>query len=213
MDSAVALSVSVKENDWTRALSFSYGQRHEKELLAANDLADYYDIPHDVLPVDIPKGESVLMGEGAMPQMTYEELQEAEGPSPTYVPFRNGTFLSLATAFALDVGADLLYAAMHADDGHNWAYPDCTPEFVGAMSNAIYVGTYHKVRLRAPFVYSTKAQIAMLGDMLGTPFNLTWSCYEGKAFHCGTCPTCVSRIEAFKIARVEDPTIYESEPA
>ena len=209
MDSAVALSLAVKQCDWVRALSFSYGQRHEKELDAANDLADYYEIPHDVITVAIPKGESVLTTDAEMPQMSYEELQEAEGPSPTYVPFRNGTFLSLAAAFALDTKANLLYVAVHADDGHNWAYPDCTPEFIGAMSNAIYVGTYHEVRLRAPFVYSTKAQIAASGYAIGTPFTLTWSCYEGKEFHCGTCPTCVSRIEAFKIAGIDDPTIYD----
>lgn len=211
MDSAVALAVAMKECDgWVTALSFSYGQRHVKELLAASELAQHYDIPHFIYTVEIPKAGSVLMGEGAMPQMTYEELQKEEGPSPTYVPFRNGTFLSLATAYALDLDAQLIYAAMHADDGHNWAYPDCTPEFVGAMQNAIYVGTYHKVRLRAPFVYSTKAQIAMTGNLLKTPFHLTWSCYEGRTLHCGTCPTCVSRIEAFKIAGVNDPTNYET---
>jgi len=208
MDSAALLSLAINQSDEVSAVSFDYGQRHRKELHAAQDLVDYYEVPWRILTVAIPKG-GVLLTDMAMPQMTYEELQKEEGPSPTYVPFRNGTFLSLAAALALTVNSEYLYTAVHADDGHNWAYPDCTPEFIGGMQTAIYVGTYHKVRLLAPFVYSTKAQIARSGHEMGTPFNLTWSCYEGREYHCGVCPTCVSRIEAFKIAGIDDPTIYE----
>lgn len=198
-------------SDWVRAISFRYGQRHEKEIESAEAVCKHYDIPLDVVTVAIPRGTSVLTTDAEMPQMSYAELQEAEGPSPTYVPYRNGTFLSLAAAFALDVGADMLYTAVHADDGRNWAYPDCTPEFIGAMQNAIYVGTYFKVRMQAPFVYKTKAEIVSLGWSLRVPFDLTWSCYEGRQYHCGKCPTCVSRIEAFNQAVILDPVVYEKE--
>jgi queuosine biosynthesis protein QueC len=216
MDSATLLGRVLQSgagDDTVNAISFRYGQRHEKEIHAASDLCAHYDLPHEVIDVALPRAGSVLMTDKAMPQMSYEELQAAEGPSPTYVPFRNGTFLSLAAAYALDLGADTLHTAVHADDGHNWAYPDCTPEFVGAMQNAIYVGTYHEVRLQAPFVYLTKAEIVALGTLLRVPFDLTWSCYEGREFACGTCPTCVSRLEAFDQAGLKDPIPYERTPA
>src|SRR5262245_9556666 len=136
--------------------------------------------------------------EAEMPHVTYEELQKAEGPSPTYVPYRNGSFLSLAASGALDMGADTIYAGMHGEDAHNWAYPDCTPEFIGAMQNAIYIGTYYKVRLVCPFTYMTKADIIKLGLDLLAPLHLTMSCYEGRDPACGVCPTCIARLEAFK---------------
>jgi len=96
----------------------------------------------------------------------------------------------------------------HAEDAHNWAYPDCTPEFVGAMANAIYIGTYHKVRLVTPFIHSLKSDIVRYGDELALPFELTWSCYVGGDKHCGICPTCRARKEAFIQAAVRDPTVY-----
>jgi 7-cyano-7-deazaguanine synthase len=154
----------------------------------------------------------VLMDHTAsMPHDTYEALQAHEGPSPTYVPYRNGTFLSLAASLALDprMKCDTIYAGMHAEDAHNWAYPDCTPEFIGAMQNAIYVGTYREVRLVVPFTYKSKADIVALGVRLGVPFELTHSCYEGKRPACGQCPTCVGRLEAFLTNGMKDPLEYE----
>jgi 7-cyano-7-deazaguanine synthase len=210
LDSCVALALARKDNDGVETLSFNYGQRHDREILAAEKIAEYYDVGHTVITVPLGTGESVLMDHGAsMPQMTYEELQAAEGPSPTYVPYRNGTFLSLAASGALDMGLDYIYAGMHSEDAHNWAYPDCTPEFIGAMQNAIYIGTYFKVRLVCPFTYKTKAQIIALGAELGAPLHLTYSCYEGREISCGRCPTCVARLEAFKANQLSDPIDYE----
>jgi 7-cyano-7-deazaguanine synthase len=125
------------------------------------------------------------------------------------VPYRNGTFLSHAASLALEIEADMIYAGMHAEDAHNWAYPDCTPEFIGAMQNAIYIGTYYKVRLVAPFTYKSKADIVELGIKLGAPLHLTWSCYEGGAVACGICPTCIGRLEAFRSLGQTDPIEYE----
>jgi 7-cyano-7-deazaguanine synthase len=101
-----------------------------------------------------------------------------------------------------------IYFGAHSEDAQNWAYPDCTPEFIGAMANAIYVGTYMSVRLHTPIQWLMKHEIVTLGDKLGVPFQQTWSCYRGEDKHCGTCPTCRSRKEAFKIAGVNDPTEY-----
>lgn len=111
-----------------------------------------------------------------------------------------------ATNRAKDLVA--IYAGQHAEDALNWAYPDCTFEFLGAMANAIYVGTYSTIRLITPFVFSSKADIVTKGHELAVPFENTWSCYKGEVFHCGMCPTCRSRKEAFQHAGFKDPTVY-----
>lgn len=101
-----------------------------------------------------------------------------------------------------------IYCGVHADDGANWAYPDCTPEFIGGMANAIHIGTYNRVRLRAPLLYMSKAEVVRIGTRLGAPYEKTWSCYKGEDLHCGVCPTCRSRKEAFELIGAEDPTEY-----
>lgn len=198
-----------RQNRKVECISFLYGQRHDSEIVAAEEIAKYYGLPHFVQEIQLGKG-GVLMDHGAeMPHETYETLQKAVGPSPTYVPYRNGTFLSLAASHALERECDTIWAGMHAEDAHNWAYPDCTPEFIGAMMNAIYIGTYHKVRLQVPFQYGTKAQIVQIGTRLHAPYHLTLSCYEGTRPACGKCPTCIGRLEAFKAAEENDPLEYE----
>lgn len=212
MDSATCLAIAAEENDLVGCVSLSYGQKHVREVEHARTLAAYYNSGIEIL--ELPKifqgAGSSLVDDVEMPQMSYEELSEAEGPSKTYVPQRNMNFLAVASAIALIGEADYIYFGAHADDAHNWAYPDCTPEFIGAMANAIYTGSYFKTRLRTPFMWSTKAEIASKGAMLGVPFHMTWSCYEGGELHCGTCPTCVSRKEAFSQAGIDDPTQYEN---
>lgn len=190
-------------------ITFDYGQRHEAELDAAANVAAYYGYPWRTITMSVGYG-GVLMDHGQeMPHQTYEELHEAEGPSPTYVPFRNGLFLARAASHALERECDTIWAGMHGEDAHNWAYPDCTPEFIGAMQNAIYVGTYHKVRLMVPLQYLRKAEVVVLGKELMAPFKLTLSCYEGTIPACGKCPTCVARLEAFKEAGFTDPIEYK----
>lgn len=211
LDSSTVLALALKECDQVESLSILYGQKHEKEWLAAADICQHYQVPHATM--QIPNifqgyGSTLIDQDKPQPQMTYEELRQAEGPSPTYVPFRNAIFLSVATAHALVAKADYVYFGAHADDAHNWAYPDCTPEFIGAMSNAVSVGTYYKVRLRSPFMWANKAEIVRTALALGVPLALTWSCYEGGERHCGVCPTCISRKEAFRQANAHDPTRY-----
>lgn len=213
MDSATCLALAKTENESVGGLSISYGQKHIREVEYAYQLARHFGISLEVL--ELPKifqgaGSSLVDDGVEMPQMSYEELADAEGPSKTYVPQRNMNFLAVASSIALIGEADYIYFGAHADDAHHWAYPDCTPEFIGAMANAIFAGSYFKTRLRTPFMWNSKAEIARMGNDLKVPFEMTWSCYEGGEFHCGTCPTCVSRIEAFRIAGVVDPTKYES---
>lgn len=209
LDSCVALALARRQNAYTEAISFSYGQRHKAELLCARNICNYYAIDHTVEEISLGFGGVLMDHEEKMPQMTYDELGKAEGPSPTYVPYRNGTMLSHAASHALESGLDTIYAGMHGEDAHNWAYPDCTPEFIGAMQNAIFIGTYYKVRLVAPFTYKTKREVISVGLDLGAPLHLTMSCYEGHDPACGRCPTCVARLEAFKSIGAQDPIEYE----
>jgi 7-cyano-7-deazaguanine synthase len=191
-------------------LSISYGQRHQGEVKAASNVAARYGFRHKVVHMNLPGSDSVLMNPGAeMPQMTYEELEKSEGVSPTYVPFRNGNLISRAVSEALEQDAERVWVGVHAEDARGWAYPDCTPEFIGAMANAVYVGTYHKVRLLAPLQYLLKRQVVEIGLGLNVPYDLTRSCYEAGNIACGKCPTCVSRLEAFRANDAVDPIAYE----
>jgi 7-cyano-7-deazaguanine synthase len=214
LDSSVALSMAVMNHgaDKVTSVSVDYGQRHRKEMMYADMLcaAISQEIERVTLRIeDMPK--SMLTDRHVeVPNVSYAELPS--GVSPTYVPFRNGQLLSKVAALAsMYDGQSVIYCGMHAEDAERDAYPDCTLHFIGAMSAAIYIGTYHKVRVNAPFLSMSKADIVSLGDELGVPFEMTWSCYKGEDLHCGTCPTCRSRIDAFKIAEVYDPTTYASD--
>lgn len=206
LDSTVCMGMASKEHDSLVALSVRYGQRHSAELDSAAAVAAHYGAEHVVLDLDPrPFAAGSLTTDEAMPHATYAELEAIDGPSPTYVPFRNGTLLSLATATAVTRGASHVYAGMHAEDARGWAYPDCTPEFIGAMAGAIYVGTYHAVRLVTPLEWMSKTDVVRAGVALNVPFDLTLSCYEGKKPACGECPTCVERAHAFAEVGMKDP--------
>lgn len=178
-------------------------------------------------------GESI--GKMEMVHTSYDKIQ---GVSPSYVPFRNGLLLSAITSHAQkyvneqidrriqDFSSEMaeeakgwatteakdlvtIYYGAHAEDAENWAYPDCTPEFNGSMANAIYTGSYNTIRLATPLQWSKKYEIVERGMKLGVHYEDTWSCYDNGNAHCGECPTCLARKEAFKLAGVTDPTVYK----
>lgn len=212
LDSTTCLAIAKKHHEEVIAISFLYGQKHRTEIAAAEAVARYYEAAHATVQLSevvFHSDESSLTGDAEMPQITYKEIEEGEGVSPTYVPFRNANLLSMATAYAMTHKCGWLYAGMHAEDARGWAYPDCTPEFIGAMANAIYVGTYFKVRLVAPLQNMMKHEIVSLATDLEAPLWMTHSCYEGKRPACGMCPTCTERIGAFLLAGQVDPIEYE----
>lgn len=225
VDSSTTLAIAREEfpDALIECVTFNYGQRHLREMEAAQHVAAHYGADHVILDLSgflggmlVDKGDS----NEEIPNVSYAELPV--GISPTYVSFRNGTMLSLlaarAQSWVMEMEKDnetrapeyrgnfsfeaVLYCGVHADDGVRWAYPDCTPEFIGAMANAILVGTYNKVRLRAPLQYMNKTEVVSRGDGLGVPFKRTWSCYKGEDKHCGVCPTCRSRKEAFSTLKL-----------
>ena len=146
--------------------------------------------------IDIPKGE-------------YAKQLEENKVLSTYVPFRNGLFLSSAAAIAISKNCDVIYYGAHADDAAGEAYPDCSEEFTKAINEAIYLGSGKKVSVVGPFVTMHKKDIVRKGLELKVPYELTWSCYEGHNKACGKCGTCIDRIKAFKENGVEDPIEYE----
>jgi 7-cyano-7-deazaguanine synthase len=145
----------------------------------------------------------------AVPHESYsEQLEHTDGhPVSTYVPFRNGLFISTAASIALSKNCEKIYYGAHADDAAGNAYPDCSQAFNNAMAAAIYEGSGGVLSLEAPFVGINKAEIVRRGLELKVPYELTWSCYEGGAKPCGECGTCRDRIAAFEANGVKDPLL------
>ena len=195
------------------ALSISYGQRHEKEIESAKAVAAYYGVEQRFLDLSAIFADSncslLAHSTDQVPEESYaEQLDESNGaPVSTYVPFRNGLFLSSAASMALSLGASVLYYGAHHDDWAGNAYPDCSLEFVYAMNLAIMEGTGGELRMEAPFVEWSKADIVKRGLELGVPYELTWSCYEGGNYPCGACGTCIDRNRAFELNGVRDPLL------
>jgi 7-cyano-7-deazaguanine synthase len=165
---------------------------------------------------DIFKDSNCSLLEGSSEDIPHEEyseqLKKTDGtPVNTYVPFRNGLFLSSAASIALSHGCGEIYYGAHADDAAGSAYPDTSIEFNDAMTQAIYIGSGRELKIVAPFIDKSKAEVVAAGAGIGVPFELTWSCYEGEEKPCGVCGTCRDRLQAFKENGLEDPLMYEVE--
>lgn len=215
IDSTTCLAIAVntygKEN--VVSLSIAYGQKHTKELDSAKAVADYYDVEHlslDLASIFRYSDCSLLShSEKDIPMESYaEQLSKTDGtPVSTYVPFRNGLFLSCAASIALSKDCHVLYYGAHSDDAAGNAYPDCSQAFQDAISAAIHIGSGDALIVEAPFVSMTKADVVRTGLELHAPYHLTWSCYSGGSTPCGTCGTCLDRAEAFAANGVKDPAI------
>ncbi len=208
MDSVTALHWAQVAHGVVAAVSFDYGAKHHvRELPLAAAHAARLGVRHEVVRLDGVERlfvSDLLKNGGAIPDGHYEDTTMRR----TVVPFRNAIMLSVACGFAESAGAAGLVIAAHGGD--HAIYPDCREEFMCAMSDAMRHGTYAGVALLRPFIALTKAQIAAEGARLGVDFEQTWSCYKGGAIHCGTCGTCVERREAFIVAGLPDPTVYQS---
>jgi 7-cyano-7-deazaguanine synthase len=137
-------------------------------------------------------------------------LKKTNGaPVNTYVPYRNGLFLSSAASIALCYGCGEIYYGAHTDDAAGNAYPDTSIAFHKAISEAIYLGSGNAVKIVAPFIEQSKAQVVAAGQSIKVPFALTWSCYEGQEKACGVCGTCRDRRKAFELNGLVDPVEYE----
>ena len=135
-----------------------------------------------------------------------DQLEKTDGkPVSTYVPFRNGLFLSCAASIAISNGCSEIYYGAHSDDAAGNAYPDCSEDFNNAINSAIYIGSGNQLAVKAPFIGLNKAQVISRGLKMQVPYEMTWSCYEGSERPCGMCGTCRDRQAAFKANGIDDP--------
>ena len=218
VDSTTCLGMAVKEygHENVVGLSIFYGQRHDKEIKAADAVCDFYKVEHITLDLStmFQFSDCTLLqhSDGEIPEESYaEQLSKTDGkPVSTYVPFRNGLFLSSASAIALSKGCSKIFYGAHSDDAAGNAYPDCSEAFNKAMNTAVYEGSGKQLEIVAPFISLNKSQVVKKGLEIGVPYELTWSCYEGHEKACGKCGTCIDRKAAFELNGVKDPIEYEN---
>jgi len=187
MDSAVAAAIAKEGGYEIYALSFDYGQRNRKELEASHQIAKWLGGRHKIIEANLRQiGGSALTDNIEVPE-------HGEGIPVTYVPARNTIFLSFALAYAEVIDADAIFIGVNAVDYSG--YPDCRPEYIEAFQNmanlAIKRGVEGKpIKIVAPLLYMSKAEIVKKGMELGVPFEKTWSCYREGEKACGKCDSC-----------------------
>lgn len=212
VDSTVLLHYVAKglECPAVHALSFNYGQRHSRELVCASAQARLVAAEHRIIDLSfmgalIQKGSALIEGGAPVPDLDSLTVEELTQP-PTYVPNRNMMLLSMAAAYAEAHGmTDIYYGAQAQDE---YGYWDCTRDFLKRMNDTLALNRKQPVTIHAPFVAKSKGDTVGVGLALGVDFAQTWSCYRGGESACGTCPTCVERLNAFKANAITDPIAY-----
>ncbi len=216
IDSATTLAVAKNMNFEIYALSFRYGQRHVIELEAAKRIALHFDATrHLIADIDLGLiGGSALTDKIDVPKN--RDLRDLSKNIPiTYVPARNTIFLAYALAWAEVIGAEDIFIGVNALDYSG--YPDCRPEFISAfekmanLATKSSVETKRRIKINAPLIEMTKAQIIQQGLALGVDFGLTHSCYDPSAdgAACGECDSCLLRLAGFQAAGINDPVKYK----
>ena len=211
LDSGTCAAIAKAQGYEILALTFDYGSRHSKEIDHAEKIALYLGVgEHIIMPLALDRfGGSSLVDESM-------ELGDGKDIPNTYVPARNIVFLSIALALAEARGADVVYIGANAVDYSG--YPDCRPEFIKAFEEAGRLGTKrgvesNPIKILAPLIDMTKAEIIKAGMDLDFPYELTWSCYAGGDLACGKCDSCKLRLKGFKEAGFEDPVEYAGSEA
>lgn len=191
LDSAVILADCVAREQEVRALTFNYGQTHQPEIAAAHYVAGHYEVPHEVVELDLGFLKTPLVGGDPTYVMTrtLEEIRNQRALSPAYVPNRNMLFLSYAGAYAEAHGAEAVVIGVNKDD--HTGFPDCRPEFIHAMDETLQ--KVNGVWVIAPLMHKRKIEIARLAQVYGVPIELTRSCYSASPEPCGRCEACLLR--------------------
>ena len=206
MDSATLIGYCLENEIQPHCLNINYGQKHQREIDSAKSIAKCYDFPFTSLDLSIIRGllsGSALTDDIDVPEGYYKH----ETMKSTVVPNRNAILLSIGAGYAISLKADYIMIGAHGGD-HD-IYPDCRREFLEPLNDAFREGNYHKVNIRAPFLYDTKSNIVQRGIKYNIPYELTWTCYNGGKKACGKCGSCIERLEAFKNNGIEDPLEYE----
>lgn len=209
MDSTLASYIAKNDGYEIIAVHFNYGQRtQDRELKAFRDICEDLKIL-EKYEIDIPFFTQI--GASALTDKNIDVPTGGieAGVPITYVPFRNGIFLSITAAIAEKEGASAMYIGVVQEDSSG--YPDCTDEFIDKMKKAINQGTKEDTHIDiiTPLVHLTKAQIVQEAIKLNVPLEHTWSCYKEENEACGVCDSCRLRLNGFKIAGVKDPISYK----
>jgi len=212
MDSATCLALAARDAPPVHALTVLYGQRHAREVRSARALARRYGAVHTVLDLPLrPLLDSSLTRPGR--RLPGRPSRPGRIPS-TYVPARNTILLSLALAYAESHRLGSIYLGANAIDYSG--YPDCRPEYLRAYERLARLATRAgveegwRIRIAAPLLRRSKAGIVALGERLGVPWALTWSCYAGGRAPCGRCDSCRLRARGFRAAGRRDPLVSGS---
>ena len=209
MDSTTAAFIAKKEGYEIIPLHFNYGQRTEaKELESFNKICDYLGLKNRYV-IDIPFFKQI--GASALVDENIEVPTDGIKPGIpiTYVPFRNGIFLSIAAAIAEKEKANAIYIGVVEEDSSG--YPDCREEFIKYMEKAINAGTKPEtnIEIKTPLIHLKKEDIVKKAIEVGVPLELTWSCYKNEDEACGVCDSCRLRLKGFEKAGVKDIIKYK----
>lgn len=214
LDSSTVFAMVRDRGFETVALTFDYGQKHRRELESASKIARHFGAKdHMIVTLDLGRFLNSSLTSGSMQIPRGRSMGEIRSEIPsTYVPSRNIIFLSIASSLAESRGAEAVFIAANALDYSG--YPDCTPEFIESFQKVLDVGTRagkhgRGVRVEAPLLRMSKAEIVRKAFELKVPLELTWSCYEGGPKACGRCDSCLLRLQGFREAGLADPLEYE----
>jgi 7-cyano-7-deazaguanine synthase len=218
LDSATTAAIAKSEGFEVYGLTFDYGQRHEVEIKAAQQIAERLGLAdHKVCQIDLRMfGGSALTSDIPVPKG--RSTAEMSGEIPvTYVPARNTIFLSFALAWAEVLKANDIFIGVNAVDYSG--YPDCRPEFVEVFQRMARLATKagvdgtQQLIIHTPLIRLTKAQIIRRGLELGVDYSQTISCYDpsGKGSACGRCDACLLRLKGFEENGIADPAPYQKE--
>ncbi|MCM3731067.1 7-cyano-7-deazaguanine synthase QueC [Fictibacillus nanhaiensis] len=211
LDSTTCMGIAKSEGYDLFPITFHYGQRHNREVQQAIEVARHYEVAdHRIVDLTFLKD----IGGSALTDETVDVPTEAEEGIPvTYVPARNMIFLALASAYAEVIGATAVYTGVSAVDYSG--YPDCRPEFIHSMEETINLATKagvtgQNIQVKTPLINLSKKETIEAGLLLNVPYELTTSCYNGKETACGQCDSCQLRLKGFKEAGSADPIAYEN---
>lgn len=205
MDSFTLLNWAIQQGYQPYPVSFHYGQRHERELHVAAKVCEILSLRHqqiDLRAITPLIDGSALTGGQEVPDGAYA----ADNLAATIVPNRNMILLSLAVGYAVNIGAEVCFYGAHGGD--HVLYPDCTPEFVREMDKLAQLANLEPVRIEAPFLHQTKADILRQGLAMDLDYAQSWTCYKGEQLACGRCSACCERLEAFAACGLQDPLEY-----
>ena len=216
LDSATILAIARSEGFKCFALTFRYGQRHQREIEAAKKIAHSLAVTeHRIIDIDLASfGGSALTDSNIDVPKDGAEFGSSGQIPPTYVPARNTIFLSYALAWAEVLGAFDIFIAVNTTDYSG--YPDCRAEFIAAFEKTANLATAAAIRgrgqyrINTPIIEMTKADIILTGTKLGVDYSLTHSCYDPdeQGGSCGRCDSCRFRLKGFAEAGLKDPIEY-----